>query len=217
MGTKGCLISETMEIEAWKQSMEETPTRDVPETHEGLVDYLRTHASMYKAHNMFGDPKDAPIRIGEIYDWIIENGVCLTGLDLEKSESQAFFAQSQIKQCYYNSMMAQSLNRELEYWEGWAAGIIPTNHAWNVQDNSVIDLTWSKLDYMRDNPEQVVYFGVAIPREFVQERLFKETRFKPSGVAGPYLWDYAVHQIIEEKKQHSEKCEAFFEPQEEGE
>ena len=210
-------ISETMEIEAWKQSMEETPTRDVPETHEGLVDYLRTHASMYKAHNMFGDPKDAPIRIGEIYDWIIENGVCLTGLDLEKSASQAFFAQSQIKQCYYNSMMAQSLNRELEYWEGWAAGIIPTNHAWNVQDNSVIDLTWSKLDYMRDNPEQVVYFGVAIPREFVQERLFKETRFKPSGVAGPYLWDYAVHQIIKEKKQHIEKCEAFFEPQEEGE
>ena len=210
-------ISETMEIEAWKQSMEEAPTRDVPETHEGLVDYLRTHASMYKAHNMFGDPKDAPIRIGEIYDWIIENGVCLTGLDLEKSESQAFFAQSQIKQCYYNSMMAQSLNRELEYWEGWAAGIIPTNHAWNVQDNSVIDLTWSKLDYMRDNPEQVVYFGVAIPREFVQERLFKETRFKPSGVAGPYLWDYAVHQIIKEKKQHIEKCEAFFEPQEEGE
>ena len=210
-------ISETMEIEAWKQSMEETPTRDVPETHEGLVDYLRTHASMYKAHNMFGDPKDAPIRIGEIYDWIIENGVCLTGLDLEKSVSQAFFAQSQIKQCYYNSMMAQSLNRELEYWEGWAAGIIPTNHAWNVQDNSVIDLTWSKLDYMRDNPEQVVYFGVAIPREFVQERLFKETRFKPSGVAGPYLWDYAVHQIIKEKKQHIEKCEAFFEPQEEGE
>ena len=210
-------ISETMEIEAWKQSMEETPTRDVPETHEGLVDYLRTHASMYKAHNMFGDPKDAPMRIGEIYDWIIENGVCLTGLDLEKSESQAFFAQSQIKQCYYNSMMAQSLNRELEYWEGWAAGIIPTNHAWNVQDNSVIALTWSKLDYMRDNPEQVVYFGVAIPREFVQERLFKETRFKPSGVAGPYLWDYAVHQIIKEKKQHIEKCEAFFEPQEEGE
>ena len=210
-------ISETMEIEAWKQSMEETPTRDVPETHEGLVDYLRTHASMYKAHNMFGDPKDAPIRIGEIYDWIIENGVCLTGLDLEKSESQAFFAQSQIKQCYYNSMMAQSLNRELEYWEGWAAGIIPTNHAWNVQDNSVIDLTWSKLDYMRDNPEQVVYFGVAIHREFVQERLFMETRFKPSGVAGPYLWDYAVHQIIKEKKQHIEKCEAFFEPQEEGE
>ena len=206
-----------MEIEAWKQSMEETPARDVPETHEGLVDYLRTHASMYKAHNMFGDPKDAPIRIGEIYDWIIENGVCLTGLDLEKSESQAFFAQSQIKQCYYNSMMAQSLNRELEYWEGWAAGIIPTNHAWNVQDNSVIDLTWSKLDYMRDNPEQVVYFGVAIPREFVQERLFKETRFKPSGVAGPYLWDYAVHQIIKEKKQHIEKCEAFFEPQEEEE
>ena len=210
-------ISETMEIEAWKQSMEETPTRDVPETHEGLVDYLRTHASMYKAHNMLGDPKDAPIRIGEIYDWIIENGVCLTGLDLEKAERQPFYGPAKIKDCYYNSMVCQSFNRELEYWEGWAAGIIPTNHAWNVQDNSVIDLTWSKLDYMRDNPEQVVYFGVAIPREFVQERLFKETRFKPSGVAGPYLWDYAVHQIIEEKKQHIEKCEAFFEPQEEEE
>ena len=62
---------------------------------------------------------------------------------------------------------------------------------------------------MRDNPEQVVYFGVAIPREFVQERLFKETRFKPSGEAGSYLWDYAIHQIIEEK-QHIEKCEAFL-------
>ena len=200
MGTKRCLISEPMEIETWKQSLEETPTREVPETHEGLVEYLRTHASMYKAHNMLGDPKDAPIRIGEIYDWIIKNGVCLTGIDLERTERQPFYGPAKIKDCYYNSMVCQSFNNELEYWEGWAAGIIPTNHAWNVQDNSVIDLTWSKLDYMRDNPEQVAYFGVAIPREFVQERLFKETRFKPSGVAGPYLWDYAVYQIIEEKK-----------------
>lgn len=206
-----------MEIETWKQSLEETPTREVPETHEGLVEYLRTHASMYKAHNMLGDPKSAPIRIGEIYDWIIENGVCLTGIDLEKSKAQSFFAHSEIKQCYYNSMMAQSLNRELEYWEGWATGIIPVNHAWNVEEKSVIDLTWSKLDYMREDPEQVAYFGVAIPREFVQERLFKETRFKPSGVAGPYLWDYAVSQIIENKKQHIEESEAYFAPRDEDE
>ena len=192
----------------------------MPETHKGLVEYLRTHASMYrKTDNMLGDPKSAPIRIAEIYDWIIKNGVCLSGIDLEKTESQPFYGTAKVKECYYNSMACQSFNRELEYWEGWAAAAIPipTNHAWNVEENSVIDLTWSKLDYMHDNSEQVAYFGVAIPREFVQERLFKRTRFKPSGLAGPYIWDYAVYQIIKEKKQHIEESEAYFEPQEEEE
>ena len=97
----------------------------MPETHEGLVEYLRTHASMYKAQNMLGDPK-AAIRIGEIYDWIIENGVCLTGIDLERTERQPYYgpakSQGLLLQQYGLSVVQP---RARKYWEGWAAGIIP--------------------------------------------------------------------------------------------
>lgn len=185
---------------------------------QGIIDYLKIQEEMYGKHNVFGDlPKDAPIRVADIYNWFLENAVPLTGMDVELADAEmklSRFFTPEIKQCYYNSMMA---HRSLEYWEGWATSMIPLNHAWNVKDGKVVDTTWSLLDHQRKQAEDILYLGIKIPREFIMENLSVNTRFKRANTAGPFLWDYAVKCIIEEKKQLIERCEAYFEPREEEE
>ena len=105
-------ISEPMEIESWKQVRKLQPGKCLKRT-KAWWEYLRTHAEYVQRNNIL-ELKSAPIRIGEIYDWIIENGVCLTGIDLEKTERQPFYGPAKIKDCYYNSMVCQSFNRETE-------------------------------------------------------------------------------------------------------
>ena len=195
----------------------ETITEDIEvNPHRGIIDYLKTHSKMYREANMWGDlPKDAPIRVADIYDWFLKNATPLTGMDVELTDKQiGHFFQPEIKQCYYNSMMAHP---ELEYWEGWAAGIIPVNHAWNVKDGKVVDTTWSLLDYQREQAEHIVYLGIHIPREFMVSQLMIDTHFRQASFAGPFLYDYAIKCIIEEKKQDVKNCESYFAPKEESE
>ena len=182
----------------------------------GLIDYLKIQEKMYREHTVFGDlSKDAPIRVADIYNWFIENAVPLTGMDVELTDAEmklARFFEPEIKQCYYNSMMAP---HSLEYWEGWATSMIPLNHAWNVKDGKVVDTTWSLLDHQREQAEDILYLGIKIPREFIMENLSINTRFKRADMGGPFLWDYAVKCIIEEKEQALENCKSYFAPQEE--
>ena len=183
---------------------------------EGIIGFLKIQEKMYREHTMFGDlPKDAPIRVADIYNWFIENAVPLTGMDVELADAEiklTRFYKPEIKQCYYNSMMAHS---SLEYWEGWATSILPLNHAWNVKDGKVVDTTWSLLDHQREQAEDILYLGIKIPREFMMKNLSINTRFKRANMAGPFLWDYAVKCIIEERTQALENCKSYFAPQEE--
>lgn len=185
--------------------------------HKGLVQYIEIQAKMYREHRVFGDLPNAPIRLADVYDWFLKNAVMLEGMDLKLSDStiddSLLYYHPEVKQCYYNSMMMAP--RSLEYWEGWATAIIPCNHAWNVKNGKVVDTTWSLLDHQREKAEDIAYFGIKIPSEFVMEQLSVTTRFKQANMAGPFLWDYAVKCIIEEKKQNLEECEAYFAPQEE--
>ena len=127
---------------------------------------------MYREANMWGDlPKDAPIRVADIYDWFLKNATLLTGMDVELTDAEnklSPFYKPEIKQCYYNSMMAHP---SLEYWEGWATSMIPLNHAWNVKDGKVVDTTWCLLDHQRGKAEHILYFGIYIPREFIVSQL----------------------------------------------
>ena len=183
---------------------------------QGIIDYIETHGKMYREQNVWGDlPKEAPIRVADIYDWFLKNAVPLTGMDVELADAEiklARFYTPEIKQCYYNSMMA---HHSLEYWEGWATSMIPLNHAWNVKDGKVVDTTWSLLDHQREQAEQILYLGIKIPREFIMENLSVNNRFKRANMAGPFLWDYAVKCIIEERTQALENCKSYFAPQEE--
>jgi len=182
----------------------------------GLRDYLKIQEKMYREHRIFGDlPKDAPIRVADIYNWFLRNAVPLKGMDVELTDAEiklTRFYEPEIKQCYYNSMMAHN---SLEYWEGWATSIIPLNHAWNVKDGKVVDTTWNLLDHQREQAEDILYLGIKIPREFTMEILSVSTRFKRANMAGPFIWDYAVKCIIEERTQDLENCNTYFAPQEE--
>lgn len=183
---------------------------------QGIIDYIEIHGKMYREQKLWGDlPEDAPIRVADIYDWFLKNAVPLTGMDVELADAEmklTRFFKPEIKQCYYNSMMAHS---SLEYWEGWATSMIPLNHAWNVKDGKVVDTTWSLLDHQREQAEHILYFGIKIPREFIMSQLRHGTHFRQASHAGPFLWDYAIKCIIEEKKQDVKKCKSYFTPQEE--
>jgi hypothetical protein len=188
--------------------------------HKGLVQYIEIQANMYREHTVFGDSLEAPIRLATVYDWFLKNAVLLEGMNIELSDStiedSLLCYHPEVKQCYYNSMMMPVMvDNSLEYWEGWATALIPCNHAWNVKDGKVVDTTWSLLDHQREKAEDIAYFGIKIPTAFVMEQLRVTTRFKQANQAGPFLWDYAVKCIIEEKKEHLEECEKYFAPQEE--
>jgi hypothetical protein len=60
------------------------------------------------------------------------------------------------KQCFDNAYrLAVKSRGRLRYVEGYAAGIIPVEHAWCIDANDrVVDPTWS---------DGVVYFGIEVP------------------------------------------------------
>lgn len=181
---------------------------------QSLIDYVKTQAKMYRINdNMLGDfPKESPIRLADLYEWLIENMVIFDhGFDKEATdlELKSNFFQPKIKECYFNSMMFQSPT--VEYWEGWAVGIIPMPHAWNMRDGKLIDTTWNLFK----ESEGTLYFGIHIPREFMQKLLSKKTPFKPANYAGPFIWDYAMEQVIKERKLSLEEFEAKYHAEDE--
>lgn len=65
------------------------------------------------------------------------------------------------RQCYDNAFKLAARSRgRLRYAEGYAAGLIPVEHAWCLDDRSrVVDPTWD---------DGVAYFGVELPLETVR-------------------------------------------------
>lgn len=68
----------------------------------------------------------------------------------------------EMKECYYNALMAVLASDDLVYVEGYAFGIIPVLHAWvATRDLSeAYDLTWK-------DGEARAYLGVPMSREYV--------------------------------------------------
>ena len=169
--------------------------------HKMLVSYLENEAEMYRTHNVWGGlPKESPDWVADIYDWFLDNAVPLQGMDLELADKEidSGFHIPEIKQCYYNSMMADP---SLEYWEGWAVSPLglPLNHAWNIKDEQVVDTTWGLLNHMRKGAKEISYLGINIPRTFIMEQLTHDTDFRSASCAGPFLWDYALKCLMEER------------------
>jgi len=173
-----------------------------------LVDYVKHMGTMYRGGNLLGDfSPDSPIRLADLYEWLVENMVIFDhGFDKEETELtlKSNFFMPKVKECYYNSMMFQS--ETVEYWEGWAVGIIPMPHAWNVRDGKVIDTTWNLFK----ESDETLYFGICIPREFMRKTLTKQTPFKPANYSGPFIWDYAMEQVIKERKLSLEEFETKY-------
>ncbi len=99
-------------------------------------------------------------------DLILTNGRFFEPTPLPKG-----LPKGEIKDCFRNAFLLAH-EHDLTYVEGYARGIIPVHHAWNVDKNGkVVDNTWCGTDSkpsLRRNPvlgEE--YFGVALNLEFV--------------------------------------------------
>lgn len=77
-----------------------------------------------------------------------------------------------IKECYSNALtlIIEQANPKLAYCEGVAAGIIPVQHAWCVdEDGRVLDPTWDQCDGHPGLGN--TYFGVRIATDYVADLL----------------------------------------------
>jgi hypothetical protein len=84
------------------------------------------------------------------------------------------------RECFRNTVLLVQSRPDLRYVEGYAAGIIPVQHAWAIdQDDRVVDPTWRE-------PEESVYFGIVIPLETVYRLTIKH------GVYGVLGNDYLL-------------------------
>ena len=88
-----------------------------------------------------------------------------------------------IKQCYYNSQMLALQNPRILYYEGFANSKVlslPLEHAFNVIDNKVVDVTWKDGKH---------YFGIYIPTDFIRKNIFK------TGEAQQLITKYIYSQL----------------------
>jgi hypothetical protein len=94
-------------------------------------------------------------RSKRFYEWVLDNAQYF-------HQSKKGVKRGEQKECYYNSQLADP---QLEYYEGWGItkGVgFPIEHAFNVKNGVVHDLTWK---------DGVHYLGVKIPRYWVNKKL----------------------------------------------
>lgn len=165
--------------------------------------YVQIRADQYKQHdNIWGDlPRDAPIRLADIFEWILQNGQTFSGTNMEAADRlvEGSYRTPEIKACYHNALL---VSPEVRYFEGWWAGLIPVEHAWNVVDDEVADVTLTIEQHreraLKDNQE---YFGIEIPRTWMWKQIDKGTHFRPEGSSGPFIYDYVMEQIAKEREE----------------
>lgn len=93
----------------------------------------------------------------------MEDFVLTHGVQCNSQVLPGQYERGQVKQCFMNAFNLMMKHPELRYVEGYGHSIIPTLHAWCVDENlNVIDPTW-------DDSEKSVYFGVVFNRDYVLE------------------------------------------------
>lgn len=104
------------------------------------------------------------------YDFILANGKEFHSKPLpSKLPSGINLREYKLKECYYNAQMVALLH-DLDYYEGFATSFFPTEHAWAVHGEELIDLTWDKV---AKNGEEYDYFGVHIPSDFIAKSIVR--------------------------------------------
>ena len=78
----------------------------------------------------------------------------------------------EMKQCYRNAAHLAQEHRELTYVEGYASSIIPTEHAWCIdEEGNVIDNTWIFDEVL---PEDQTYIGLAFDTKFLTVAILEQ-------------------------------------------
>ncbi len=107
--------------------------------------------------------KSTDLPYSSIYDFILQEG-----MECVAQPRPSDIAQMEMKQCFMNAYNL-SLSHGLIYVEGYALSIIPTLHAWCVdEDRKVIDPTWT---------DGVEYFGIPLDLGYINKVLLSRRKF----------------------------------------
>jgi len=130
-----------------------------------ILEYLNSMGQL------FSEESEQGRIVRAYYGWILKTGKLFTGKGDTKKFPKTF--KKRFKGCYYNAQFMAIENEELKYYEGWGTTEkvgIPVEHAFNVVDGRVIDISW---------PDGVEYFGIEVPVEFAREEMLKEKTAHP--------------------------------------
>jgi len=96
------------------------------------------------------------------------------------------------KECFRNAFMFVLGHRDAVYVEGYAAGIIPTMHAWAWHpDLGTVDNTWGTATQGRAfEGEPAQYYGVAFSRQYLMHAVHE------AGYYGLIDAWYAQHPVL---------------------
>lgn len=141
----------------------------MPEVQEGIT--AKQYVSMIR--DLFADASpDSKQR--QYYDWLLEKGREYKVEPLTKTNAkvvQGFIAgfEPQMKRCYANAAyFAMMRPKKVRYCEGYGISLIPTEHAWNVIDGQMVDITWRPEKRDEGEIGKQTYFGIIIPTKWVK-------------------------------------------------
>lgn len=82
----------------------------------------------------------------------------------------------QMKRCYVNAatFALKCEAQGVQYCEGYGISMIPTEHAWNVIDGKLVDITWKPETRNDEELGGQTYFGIIVP----QRKVFESSRVK---------------------------------------
>lgn len=131
-----------------------------------LLDYLN---GILRLHYPVYGEKDTPG--WGFYNWILKTGKLFT----EKEDAEKYHQEFKkvFKGCYFNAQVMALDNKELTYYEGWRITEkvgIPMEHAFNIVEGKVVDITWA---------DGIEYFGIEVPIMFVTGEFIKRRTAHP--------------------------------------
>ena len=129
---------------------------------KGVMDYLKV-TSEFIRNNL---PEGSPQREWDFInmdDFILRKGTAWMNIDRNHS-----YGQGEMKECFFNAHRV-AMHHGLRYVEGYAAGIIPVFHAWNLtEEGVVVDTTWD---------DGKAYFGVELPLWYANRIMMERERY----------------------------------------
>lgn len=156
-----------------------------------IKDYLEKMAEFIKNAKMMKE-----FYYNSIEEFVLKNGQEFKSQPLTEEEKKIVqelikkeFIDCKVRQCYMNSQKLALASNKIQYVEGFAYGVIPINHSWNLINGKVIDLTWSNGDLLnkdkrkwKTRKEDIIlgeftneeYFGVIIPIKLIRKKIIKD-------------------------------------------
>ena len=113
-------------------------------------------------------------RGADFYNFLLDYGVDYSPEPNEnKKIEDEYHIRPKPKECFYNAQQLTIFSKgKFGYCEGYAItkalGGFPLEHAWNIKDGKIVDITWN---------DGIEYFGIELPYKWIKEK-FYEFAFK---------------------------------------